>query len=79
MQIFERYQINYLIQFSANKTIDAEDRSWHQGHQCHQIKEEHVPMLLGHEVADYHASNLFTQLFKNGPVAQLLEDDVDPK
>ena len=36
-------------------------------------------MLLGHEVADYQATNLFTQLFKNGPVAQLLEDNVDPK
>lgn len=67
------------IHTSANQTIDAEDRSWHQGHQCHQIKEEHVPMLLGNEVADYQATNLFTQLFKNGPIAQLLEDDVDPK
>ena len=64
---------------SGNTTIHADDRSWHQGHQCHEIKEEHVPLLLDHAIADYQAANLFAQLFKRGPVVQLLEDDVDPK
>jgi len=68
------------IHTSNNTTIQANDRSWHQGHQCHEIKEEHVPLLLNHAVADYQATNLFAQLFKRGPVGvQLLEDDVDPK
>lgn len=67
------------IHASGNTTIHADDRSWHQGHQCHEIKEEHVPFLLDHAIADYQAANLFAQLFKRGPVVQLLEDDVDPK
>ena len=55
---------------------------------CHQIKAEHVPAFLGHEIDDYVTRNIFSRLFRRIPTKNLLEatiieseksDEYDPK
>ena len=40
---------------------------------CHQIKAEHVPAFLGHEIDDYVTRNIFSRLFRRIPTKKLLE------
>ena len=55
---------------------------------CHQIKAEHVPAFLGHDIDDYVTRNIFSRLFARVHTNVQLEanfiesdsaDEYDPK
>ena len=61
--------------------IPADDRTWHDGYQCHNIKEKYVESFLGHNVTDYIGTDLFSQMFKRGrpAVVATLIEEVEPR
>ena len=61
-----------------NEIINEQERTWHQGFQCHQIQEKDVERFLGNKFQYFITTNLFGQMFKRGPVIQII-DESDPK
>ena len=61
--------------------IPADDRTWHDGYQCHNIKEKYVESFLGHNVTEYIGTDLFSQMFKRGrpAVVATLIEEVEPR
>lgn len=67
---------------TENIIIPAEDRVWHEGYQCHKIKEEDLESFLGHNITDYVGADLFSQLFKHGRPAVIeakLIEEIEPR
>jgi len=67
--------------YFRNMMIPADDRTWHDGYQCHNIKEKYVESFLGHNVTDYIGTDLFSQMFKRGrpAVVATLIEEVEPR